>query len=165
MTRYLRFICLILSIALLATGYFVDGKYLPALGVLGFGIAWTIGLVLCWTWIPPLALLGFYGIAAAGLFVDLSPALMIPAACFALLAWDLTGFNDHLRLASPDDDIFLLEKRHLVRLLPIALVGVLLSAVALIMHLKPSFELMVILVFFSVWALGQVIGRLLKKGA
>ncbi len=165
MTRRLRFICLLFSIGLLVAAYFLGGLDWVALGVLGFGIVWTIGLALRWSWIPSLAFFASYLSAAVGFLLDLSPFYLIPAAVFALLAWDLTGFVDRLRLASPGDDISSLEKRHLVRLLPLALIAVSFSAVALAMHLKPSLEWMIILVFFLVWAIGQVVGLLQKRDA
>ncbi len=150
---------------LLVIAYFLAGLNWLAIGVLAFGIVWTIGLVLRWSWIPPLAFFASYLSAAAGFLLDLSPFYLIPAAVFALLAWDLTGFYDRLRLASPEDDLSLLEKRHLVRLLPLALIGVSFSAVALALHLKSSLEWMIVLVFFSVWAIGKVVGFLQKKDA
>jgi hypothetical protein len=163
MTRVLRLICPLLSVGLLASGYYLGGLSWPFVGLLLFGMLWTIGLLLHWAWISPLGLLIAYAAGAIGLILDFSTIFILPSATFALLAWDFAGFHDRLSLASPDDNVFTLEKRHLLRLLALALGGVGLSALALSLHLKSPFEWLVILVFFTVWAIGKVVGWLLKK--
>jgi len=186
MTRILRFVCPILSVGLLAAGYFLIGLGWPGVGLLVFGILWIVGLALSWDWIPPLGLFAAFGAAALGLFLDPSAGLraslptgpysllgtgdpgrsvvfLIPGALFSLLAWDLAEFYIRLRLASPDDDIAGLERRHLSRLVVLALAGGGLSAFALTLHLKPSFEWIVILMFFTVWGIGRMVDWLLKK--
>jgi hypothetical protein len=165
MTRILRFICSVLSIGLLATGYFRSGLRWPALGLLVFGIMWIVGLALLWDWIQFLGLFISYGAAALGLFLELTPVFLISAALFALLAWDLAGFYLRLSLASPEDDLAGLERRHLSRLVALALAGGGLSAFALNLHLKPLFEWMVILILFAVWGIGRIVDWLLKKVA
>jgi hypothetical protein len=104
-----------------------------------------------------------FGAVALGLFLDLSTVFLIPAALFALLAWDLAEFHIRLRKASPEDDIATLEKRHLLRLVILALAGGGLSVFALTLHLKPSFEWIVILMFFTVWGIGRMVDWLLMK--
>lgn len=186
MTRFLCFACPILSVGFLAAGNFLIGFGWPAVGLLVIGILWIVGLALSWDWIPPLGLFAAFGAAALGLFLDPSaglraslgvgpnallgtgdpgrPAvLLISGAIFALLAWDLAEFDFRLRLASPDDDTVGLERHHLLRLAILTLVGGGLSAFALTIHLKPSFEWMVILMFFTVWGIGRMVDWLLKK--
>jgi hypothetical protein len=165
MTRILRFVCPILSVGLLASGYFLSGLGWPAVGSLVFGVFWIIGLAFRWDWVPLLGLFTACGAAAFGLFLDPSPVFLIPAAIFALLAWDLAEFHIRMRKGSPENDIATLEKRHLSRLVALALVGGGLSVFALILHLKPSFEWMIILMFFTVWGIGQMVNWLLKKEA
>ena len=163
MIRVLRFVCLVLSIGLLAAGYFLGGLVWPGAGLLVFGILWIVGLALRWDWVSPLGLFASSGVAAFGLFLDLSAAFLISGALFALLAWDLADFFLRLSQASPEDDIAVLEKCHLLRLAVPVLTGGGLSAFALTIHLKPSFEWMVILMFFVVWGIGRMVDRLLKK--
>ncbi len=162
MTRVLRLICPFLSVGLLASGFFLGRLIWFAAFLLLIGVLWMIGLSLHWAMVSPLGMLTIYVAASIGFFLDLSPIYFIPAAIFALLAWDLAGFYDRLSLASPDDDILTLEKRHLTRLLPLALGAVGLSALALSFRIKPSFEWLVILVLFTVWVIGKVVGWLLK---
>jgi hypothetical protein len=164
MIKVLRLICPPLSVGLLASAFFLGGFTWVAAALLILGVLWMIALSLHWTWVSSLGLLTAYAAAVMGLFLDLSIVLIIPAAIFAFMAWDIAGFYDRLSLASPDDDVFTLEQRHLVRLLAISVGGVGLSVLALSSHLKFPFEWLVILVFFTVWAIGKVVGWLLKEG-
>jgi hypothetical protein len=160
MTRFLRLVCPVMSVSLLASGYYLGGWKWPAVGLFVF---WMIGLIIHWAWVPPGGLFVACVAASMGLFLDLSPLLLIPSAIFALLAWDLAGFQDRLSMASPDDDVITLEKRHLFRLSVLALGGIGLSGLALYLHFKFPFEWTVILVFFTVWVIGRVAGLLMKK--
>jgi len=164
MTRILRFVCPILSVGFLAAGYFLNGLVWPAVGLLLFGVLWIVGLALCWTWVPPLGLYAAFGAAVFGLFQDLTAAFLIIASLLALLAWDLAEFFMRLKRGSPEDDTPTLEKRHLVRLALPVLAGGSLIAFTLTLHLKPTFEWMVILMFFAVWGIGRMVDRLLTKG-
>jgi hypothetical protein len=163
MTRFLRFIFPILSVGLLATGYFLLGLVWPAVGLLVFGILWIVGLALHWDWVPPLGLFAAFGAAALGLFFDPSPVFFIPAALCAFLAWDLAGFHSRLHLASPEDDTAALEKRHLSRLVVLVLAGGGLSTFALTLKMRPSFEWVVILMFFTIWGIGRMVNLLLSR--
>jgi hypothetical protein len=163
MTRFLRFVCPVLSVGLLAAGHFRSGLDWSAAGLLVFGILWIVGLALRWGWIPPLGMFVAFGVAAAGLFLDPLPVFLVFGALFALLAWDLAEFYLRLRLASPEDDIAALEKPHLLRLCVLVLAGGVLSAFALMLHLKPSFEWMVVLMVFAVWGVGRMVYWLLNK--
>jgi len=163
MTRFFCFTCTILSVGFLAAGYLLSGLVWPALGLLVFGILWIVGLALRWDWLLPLELFAAFGAAAFGLVLDLSPVLLISGALMALISWDLAGFSLRLRKASAEDEIATLEKRHLRRLGIQALIGGSLSAFALTLHLKPSFEWIVILMFFAVWGIGRMVDWLLKK--
>jgi hypothetical protein len=163
MTRFLRFVCPILSVGLLSGGYFLGGLDWPAVGLLVFGVLWIVGLALRWDWVSPLGMFAAFGAAAIGLVLDLSPVFLSSAALCALLAWDLAEFSIRLRLASSEDDVATLEKRHLLRLGAVVLAGGVLNAIALTLRLKPSFEWIVILMFFAVWGIGRMVDWLLKK--
>jgi hypothetical protein len=163
MTRLLRFVFLLLSVGMLAVGYFLGSLVWPAVGLCLFGVLWMVGLALSWDWISPLSLFLVFGAAVVGSFQDLSILLLILATISALLAWDLAEFHIRLRMASPEDDLSRLERPHLVRLLLLVLVGGTLSAIALTLHLKSTFEWLVILMFFVVWGMAQMVNRLLKK--
>ena len=163
MTRILRFVFPILSIGLQAAGYYSSSLVWPALGLLFFGVLWLVGLALRRDCVLPIGLFVAFGVAAIGLFLDLSTPLMIFSAIFALLAWDLGEFHTRLRKASPEDDISRLERTHLLRLILLALAGGTLSALSLSLRFTPSFEWLVILMFFAVWGIGRVVNWLLNR--
>jgi hypothetical protein len=163
MTRSLRFVFPILSVGFLAAGYLMAGLPWPGLGMLAFGVLWIVALALRWDWFPTLALFVTFGAAAFGLFLGLSPVVFIPGALIALAAWDLAGFHVRLQLADAEDDLAPLEKRHLLRLAGLIVTGGMLSAFALSLHVSPSFEWVVVLVFVAIWGIGRVVSRLLKK--
>ena len=163
MTRVLRFVCLVLSIGLLAAGYFINGLVWPVVGIFILGILWSVGLVLRWDWVSLLGLFGAFGVAVFGLILDLSDVFLISGALFAFLTWDLDGFYFRLLKASPEDHISSLEKNHLVRLALPVMGGVFLSAFALTVHLRASFEWLVILMFFLFWGFGRMVARLLIR--
>jgi hypothetical protein len=163
MTRLLRFFCLIISVGLLAAGYYMRGQVWPVVGILIFGIIWSLGLVFRWDWVSLLGLYISFGVAAFGLILDYSTAIMISGALFALLTWDLAEFYLRLLRASPDDDTAALEKLHLLRVILPVLTGAILSALALSVHLKTSFEWLALLALFMVWGIGRVVTRLLRK--
>jgi hypothetical protein len=163
MTRILRFVCLVLSMVLLSAGYWQGGRVWPVLGILVLGILFCLGLGFRWDWISPVGLFFSFGVAAAGLMQNLSPLLLISAAFFALLAWDLADFHVRLQKASPEDDTAGLEKRHLLRLVLPALAGTGLGVVGLTIHLKPNFEWTVVVMLFMLWGVNRVVTWLLKK--
>jgi hypothetical protein len=163
MTRLLRFVFLLLSVGLLAVGYFLSNLVWPAVGLCIFGVLWMVGLALRWDWISPFGLFLVFGAAVVGSYQGLSTLLIILAAISALLAWDLAEFHIRLRMASSEDNLSRLERSHLVRLFLLALVGGALCAIALNLHLKSSFEWLVILMFFVVWGMAQMVNRLIKK--
>ena len=163
MTRFLRFVCPVLSVVLLAAGFILGGLVWFALGLLFFGVLWMVALALRWDWFPLLALFVLFGIAAFGLFLGIPPALLISGAILAFVSWDLAGFHVRLSLAAPEDDLAGLERPHLLRLAVLTLVGGCLCALALTLHLKPSFEWLVILMFFSIWGIGRMVNWLLNK--
>jgi hypothetical protein len=163
MTRIFRFVFAILSVGFLAAGYYYASLVWPAVGLLFFGMLWLTGLVFNWDWVLPIGLYVAFGVAAIGLFLSLSPLILVSSAIFALLAWDLGEFHLRLCKASAEDDISRLEHPHLVRILLIALAGGALTALSLTLRFNLSFEWLVILMFFAVWGIGRMVNWLLKK--
>jgi hypothetical protein len=163
MTRFLRFIFPALSVGFLVTGYFLIGIRWPVVGLIVLGSFWIIGLVLRWEWVSSLGLFLVFGAATFGVFLDLSTELLLSAAIFALMAWDLAEFKILLRKASTEDDIAGLERSHLLRLTEVCLTGGILAAIALRLHFKLSFELVVILMLISIWGVGRMVNWLLSK--
>jgi hypothetical protein len=163
MTRILLYVSAAISSFLLMIGYLLAGQF--SLGIVFFGIdiLWIFGLTRRWDWVSAAGLCVVLGGAAWGIYLGVMPVLPFFAVIFSLLAWDLEHFAARLRLASSEDDIAGMERRHLLRLAAVAGIGGGLSVVALMMRVKTAFELMVVLVFLGVWGIGRVVGWLLTK--
>lgn len=161
MTAFLLFGSILLSVGCVASGYSLAGYFLPGilLGVLG--TTWIIGLIRRWKWVPLPGLLAIYGFAAAGFFLGLPAGLMFLGAIFGLSAWDLSDFYARLRLAAEGDDVPGLERRHILRLMLVLLLGAALSTAALVEHVHISFEWMVVLILLGVWGFGRIVRQLL----
>jgi hypothetical protein len=161
MIRGLLVISLLLGIGLAAAGYLAGGYVWPGVVLLVLGGGWLAGLLHGWRWSSTIGLFCVYGFSAAGLLLNLPLAFLFAGALCAFLAWDLTDFESRLRLASPEDDLPGLVRRHLARLGLVLLIGLALSLASLAWRAKAGFEWTVILVLFSIWGIGQVIRRLL----
>lgn len=186
MTRVLRFIFPILSTGFLASGLFANGLPWFGAGVICFGILWIAGLALGWKWIPSIGLIIGYGVAAYALLQipasglgsnlpggtsmisgqgrpGIAEVVFLLGALFALVSWDAAEFQFRLVLASKEDDTRALEQRHLLRLLTIFAGGGILSIVVLTLHLRPSFEWIMILMIFAVWGISRMVDWLQKE--
>lgn len=161
MTAFLLFGSILFGVGCVASGYSLAGYSLPGilLGVLG--TAWIIGLIRRWSWVSLLGLVSIYGFAAAGFFLGLSAGLMFLGAIFGLAAWDLSDFSARLRMAAEGDDVPGLERRHILRLVLVLLLGAALSAAALVEHIHIPFEWMVVLILFGVWGFDRMVHQLL----
>ena len=163
MTRFLLYASAVISSILLAAGYLLDGSFLLGIGLFVVGIVWILGLRRRWDWVSPLGLCVAFGGAAWGIYLRVMPALLFFAATFSLVAWDLDHFAARLRLASSEDDVAGMERRHLLRLASVVGIGGGLSAVTMAIRVKTPFELMVVLVFLTVWGIGRVVSWLLQS--
>jgi hypothetical protein len=188
MTRYLRFLFPILSILLMGIAFFQFGSNFLTMGLILWGAFWIIGLGFNWKWVPTLGLFLTFG--ASVLFIYMNPMsgnqansvisfsdlvrggspnwqliLLYLAALFSYLSWDMADFYFRMRQASLEDNITKIENRHLDRLAIVTFLGVILSVVTLLVHIKLSFEWMVVLLLFAVWGIGRAVNWLLKKSS
>jgi hypothetical protein len=96
--------------------------------------------------------------------MNISVAFMLPGALLGFLAWDLAAFTGRLHLAAEDDDTSRLEGIHLRRMTVLMLASGGLGVLALRIQIKLSFEWVVLMMFLTVWGIGQIVNWLLKKG-
>jgi hypothetical protein len=186
MIRALRLIFPVLSIGLLGLGYSFAHLTWPVIAIVLFGVLWVVALTRQWIWIAPLGLFVGFGAAAIGFFLDssqdlpislaagstgqfgrgeLGPAavLLLLGALFAFIAWDLAEFLVRLNLSAEEDDTTRLKSAHLRRLAFVIVASIVLGALVLTFQIKLSFEWIVVLMLFSIWGIGRIIHRLLKK--
>ena len=163
MTRIALFFFVIASAGLSAAAYFLGGLPFVAPVALLLGAFWSFGLVRHWKWVPALGLFGVYILAATGMLLGFSTALLATSGFCALLAWDLADFSFRLRLAAPGDDTFALQRRHLLRLSSVAFFGVAAVIAAQTLRVKFAFEWMALLLLFAAWGVGRVVSGLLRR--
>jgi hypothetical protein len=114
------------------------------------GIIWLIAYWRRWRWFAGIGLLTLIALAAHGLWISLSPGLMILGALGAVSAWDLQEFKHRLRYALPTEDTRGLERRHISRLLILSLIGFALAGVTEFFPLRLTPEFVFLLGILSV---------------
>jgi hypothetical protein len=144
----------------LMVGYYHSSLSPIAIGCFVIGLLWLLSLWRRWTWVASLGLVVFMGAAMLGLWIGLSPILMVCGVLFGLSAWDLADFSRRLHRAAPEDDLRKLENIHLVRLILLGVVSLILSLLAVFLHLQISFGWMFLLAFAVVLGMVQLVKRL-----
>lgn len=163
MTRYLRFVCLVLASGLLTAAFVAGGEIWVGAAVVILGSAWIVGLAFHWDWASTVGLFLFYLASAYAIVLGAGIALILPASLLVLVTWDLTDFYTRMKRASPEDDGVKMEKAHLLRLSIPILSGALFGIFALSIHLPTSFEWTILLMLFMVWGVGRLVGGLLRE--
>jgi hypothetical protein len=171
MTRVLLFICALASIALLSMGFYLGGAIDLAVIFLILSALWILGLVRRWEWAASFGLFLAFGLAAYGYLrnmsvihpVHLDPLILLFGALLSLPAWDLADFSNRLRLAAPEDATGRLELSHLLRLAIVTVIGGLLAFAAMNLHVRSTFEWVVVMMFFVIWGISRIANWLLKK--
>jgi hypothetical protein len=162
MTLVAFILCVVLGIGSLAWGYAAQGLIDGARWLLLMGVLWLFAQWRGWKWYAPLALLVTIFAAAYGLWIELAFGWMVLGAVGGLLAWDLTDFSQRLNLASATDDVLGLERRHVARVGIVAGLGGILAIIAMAVHVRFSFEVVVGLVVLAVLGLTRLIATLKK---
>jgi len=147
-----------LGTASLVWGY--AGVGLPTLARwIGFlGVAWLLAAWRRWRWFAHIGLAAFFLAAALGLwFLNFPPGWMFGGAVCGLLAWDLTFFQYRQVFAASDEERRRVERRHLMRVSLLAILGFALASLAMILQLQFGFDWIVLLALVMTLSLSQVI--------
>jgi hypothetical protein len=157
-------LCLSLGLGagLIGWGFFTGG--FPLAGVLMF----LFGMVCLvtqfkWQWA---ASLGFFFLsisAAFGLLFNYSVLLMFSGAVLQLAGWDLSAFHHHIRSSSNDDHRARLEQTHFSRLALVLGVGIGMSLLAGLLHLKINFEWGALLLVIGALGVSVLLRRLWRS--
>jgi hypothetical protein len=163
MARRIGPLCVGLAVGSLAMGYGRAGwwDWMLAFGILG-GL-WLFGYWRGWAWMAPLGLVGFVGLSAIGLWLDLEAGWMVAGLVAALCAWDLQHFALGLQRVGRVEDGRALEQRHLLRLLAVAGLGLVLAVVALTIEIRLTFFQALLLGLLVIWGLSRGIGFLRRE--
>jgi hypothetical protein len=157
-------LCLSVGLGSLAWSYAGAGQGTVALVLLPFGVVWIYAVWRRWIWVSILGIFLTLSLAAYGLWIDLSTGWMVAGALGGLMAWDLADFMRRLRNVSRTEDVAALGRRHLARLTIVAVLGLLLSSIAMLVRLEFTFEWMVLLTLIAFLGISQMIAWLRRGG-
>ena len=155
---------LLVSVLCLATAYVLEGFWQIAPALLACLGIWVLLRRQSVGWRASGLLLGYVALAAFGIVSNLNVALLLVGTTAALGAWDLTNFEETLRVALNPETGSLLQRLHL-RALSIALAaGMLLSLLAYSARLNLPFAGAVALALILVASITAA-GQQLRKAA
>jgi hypothetical protein len=163
MVRPIGALCVGLAVGSIVIGYgqagWWDWMLIP--GILG-GL-WAFGYWRGWAWMASLGLVGFVGLSAIGLWLDLEAGWMVAGMVAALCAWDLHHFVVGLQSVGRVEDRRGIEQRHLWRLLAVAGLGGGLAVVALTIEIRLTFFQALLLGLLVIWGLSRGISFLRRQ--
>jgi hypothetical protein len=149
---------IVISSATLAWGFFQSGFTSFAIWIIILGLGWLLCIWQRWFWYSAFALIVTTILAALGLWFGFSPGWLFAGGIFALFAWDMTDFRQRLVLMARDDNTRGIERRHLMRVSILALVGMTLASVTMLLRWEFTFEWGMLLVVIILLGLGQLVG-------
>jgi hypothetical protein len=77
-----------------------------------------------------------------------------------MVAWDMTDFRQRLISMAKDDNTRGIERRHLLRISLLTLLGLFLASVTMLVRMQFTFEWSALLVIVTLLGLGQLVGWL-----
>lgn len=108
-------VCIVVSTASFAWGYWQAGYERAAYWIMGFGIFWLAAHWRKWKWFFAPAVFISLALAAFGVWYEFTPGLMFNGAAFGIFAWNLTEFREKLKLLPPREDKKGMTSRYLIR--------------------------------------------------
>ena len=160
MTRIASFISILLSAGFLAFG-FTNAGFVP-LGVfiLVVGVVWIYAQWREYEW-SSMPGMGLAVVAAAsGIMMGVTPGWMFAGVLCSLLAWDLAGYKNRLKLASVENDIPSMERRHFSRLGILAVAAIAVFLLVSFIHLQIGLWWLILLAFVVALGMVQLLWRL-----
>ena len=135
----------------------------PARWIILIGIVWLLAHWRRLNWVSSIVLILAIIAAGFGVWNDFPTVWMLLGALGALFGWDLSDFAMRLRFAAPTDDIQDMERRHLARVGVVALLGGVLAALSIVIHIRRlAFEVAVGLILLAALGLTRMVMRLRK---
>jgi hypothetical protein len=146
----------------LVAGYTFGGFWIWTLPILGLAALWLLGYRCELKWVTSLELLLFTGVAAIGMWLKLTPELMVLGMGASLAAWGLESF--HQRMEYPDrvDQRDQLEQKYLRRMMIVVGSGTLVALFALHLDVNFNFGSALLLGLLAVAGLSRTI-RFLRR--
>jgi len=127
MMIFIQLLSIVLSSAFLVIGY--STEYVSGIPnwIAILGIAWILAVWGRWRWFHSAGLFVTLLVSMLGLWLGLSIAWMFSGAIFALVAWDMEEFRKKLNIMPARDDIKGMERRHLLRICLLVVLGLLIG--------------------------------------
>ena len=165
MSEKLAPLAIALASGALALGAALGDQWLWGGLPLVLGGLWFIALRRGWRWVSPVGLALTVAAAAAGVYLGLEPGMMLLGVAGGLVAWDLQSFGHSLEGVRFVKGTRNLERRHLLRLLAVAALGLLVAVVSLGIEVRLSFGLLMVTGLLLMLGIAQVIRLLRGDGA
>lgn len=134
LTGIALFFSILIGSGSLAWGYAEMGLDSVVRWIVFIGILW---LITAWNgvrWFSWIGLILAILASAFGLWFRFTPGWMFSGGIFTLVAWDLTRFRHHLRFIAVKEDKKGMERRHIVRLSLLSLVGLFLASITMLLR-------------------------------
>jgi hypothetical protein len=119
---------IIISTGSIAWGYAGAGFQVVTGWIISFGALWIFSLWRKWRWFSSLGLLLSILLAIFGLWFNFIIGWIFSGSIFALFAWDLTEFQQKIKLVPAREDVKGMTRRHLARISLLALGGLLFAS-------------------------------------
>jgi hypothetical protein len=153
----------VLTVGLLTWGYAMGEAWSWVPLIIAVGALWLAGQRYRWHWMTSWALVFCVSFAAAGMWAALNEGLMLGGVLAALSAWDLDHFAQQLRSVEQDERTPLLERRHIVRLLLVDVVGLLVTGAAFRIDLEFGLGIAFLLGLLAIVGLSRTISFLRRE--
>jgi hypothetical protein len=153
-----------LATLLLALDYALGGHWIGVVASVALGCLWLAGLWRGWNETDSLGIVGFTSLAAVGVWLALAIPVLLASLVAALAAWDLDRFAQRLQRAGHASPTAALARAHLRRLLAVAGIGLLLSAVSFGIQLPIGFGWALLLGALAILGVSRTIRWLSQAG-
>lgn len=119
--------CIVISTGSIAWGYGQAGYAEFSRWLILFGVFWLASEWRKWKWVFAPAVLLVLFLAAYGIWYKFATGLMFSGAVFGVLAWNITEFQEKLRLLPQREDKQGMTRRHLIRVGALSIGAVLIA--------------------------------------
>ena len=152
-----------LTAGALAVGYGLQGYTTAMLFFIALGMLWLYGERRMSGWAASVMLVCCVGATAFGILLGVQAGYILLGLVASLSAWDLDRFYRRIKSFEQVANEAEMERRHLLMLLSVDLLGLLLAGAALVIRTKIAFGIAFLLGLAAAWGLGQLIGFLRRE--
>jgi len=163
MSQLLFHILVLIGFGLPSAGFLWNGSLIPAALLAFTGSAWVIFERRGLAWAASTALLLGISGSAYGSWAVLGPLSSISSAICLLMAWNLAQFHKFTRKAAPDDDLTIVEQRHIIKTLGFGLTALGISLAGVYVQIRVTFFQAVALLVLAIIGIMQMVRWILTK--